>query len=209
MFAAGMSTRTKQSLLRLSQASFIDRFYLAGGTAVALHLGHRLSFDLDFFSSKAFAVEKITQELQLLGKLTIMQKEPTTLLGTFQGTKVSFFYLTHPLIGRTEKYLDITIASPKDLIAMKLMAIAQRGTKRDFIDLYMLLHRKYSLKQCLSFLKQKYSRDEFSLTHIIRSLTYFEDADEDKSELQLLQPINWTQVKNYFSTAAPKLIDQL
>lgn len=210
MFEAGISPRTKQSLLRLSQASFIDSFYLAGGTAVALHLGHRLSFDLDFFSPKSFDVAKITQELHQLGELTLVQKEAATLLGTFQDTKVSFFSFSYPLIGKTKKYLDITIASPQDLIAMKLMAIAHRGTKRDFIDLYTLLQKKkYSLKQSLSFLQKKYGQGKFSLTHVIRSLTYFEDADEDKTKLHLLKPIDWTQVKNYFSLETPKLIEQL
>jgi len=107
MQSEGISKKTKNSLALLSKVKILKHFYLAGGTAVALHLGHRLSFDLDFFTSMDFSSEELKKELSQKGKFTLDQQKKDTLLGFFTGTKVSFFKYNYPLIGKKNSYKGI------------------------------------------------------------------------------------------------------
>jgi len=206
MFESGISPTTKQALLRLAKLSSMSKFYLAGGTAVALHVGHRLSFDLDFFSEGRFDSRSLAKELRRLGEFEAETEEEDTLLGVFEKTKVSFFFLDERLIVTTSTYGGVRVAAKKDLMAMKVMAISHRGSKRDFIDLYALITTaRLSLVDVLGLVKKKYGT-KINLTHIIRSLVYFEDADSDQTQLHLLKPVDWEKVKAYFEHEVPQLI---
>lgn len=192
----GVSKKTKHSLEILSKIEKINQFYLAGGTAVALYLGHRLSFDLDFFTSESFSSDEIIAEMNQTGKFKLEQKQKDTLLGFFEGTQVSFFKYQYPLISETTNFLNVKIAAKKDLMAMKIDAISSRGTKRDFIDLYFL-SQEYSLKKAVEAYKQKYSGTDINLFHSLKSLTYFIDAENSKMP-EMLKDCSWEEVKKYF-----------
>ena len=207
MFESGISPTTKQALLRLAKLSSMSKFYLAGGTAVALHVGHRLSFDLDFFSEGRFDSRSLAKELRRLGEFEAETEEEDTLLGVFEKTKVSFFFLDERLIVTTSTYGGVRVAAKKDLMAMKVMAISHRGSKRDFIDLYALMATAdLSLEEVLGLVKKKYGAKTINLTYIIRSLVYFEDADSDQTQLHLLKPVDWERVKGFFEHEVPQLI---
>lgn len=196
MFQSGLHKPTGQNLAILGKKSFIPQFYLAGGTAVALHFGHRLSFDLDFFSEKSFEVENLLEELKNEKNVSIERVEEDTLLGTMNGEKISFFRYKYPLIAPTSNWQGIMIAGKEDLIAMKLDAISNRGAKRDFIDLYVLCS-SFSLKKALSFYEKKYGLLRNNLQHVLRSLVYFDDAQKDEP-LHALTEISWDKVKEFF-----------
>ncbi|TSC93197.1 MAG: hypothetical protein CEN89_207 [Candidatus Berkelbacteria bacterium Licking1014_7] len=194
----GISEKTKQNLELLAKTHFIGQFYLAGGTACGLYFGHRISYDLDFFSERKFNAQKIRDELEKMGELKIDIIDENTFLGFLNKVKISFFYYKYPLIGETQVYRGVRIVSKKDLQAMKIDALQSRGTKRDFIDLYTILQAdNYSIKNALDNFKEKYQKANYNMEHILMSLVYFEDADRD-NRLNMLVSYDWEKIKNYF-----------
>lgn len=162
----------------LKKIKLSNNFYLAGGTALALQIGHRTSIDFDFYSQKHFDSQKLAENLQgLFQKLQILFQKEDTLRTKIGETELSFFYYNYPLIDLPKKLEGIKISSKRDIAAMKLAAIVQRGTKRDFIDIHYLL-QKYTLSALLGFALKKYRSYQEML--ILRALIYFEDADKER-----------------------------
>ena len=124
MFTTGISPATKDVLASLAKISFVKRYYLAGGTACALYYGHRLSYDLDFFSTEPELSEKITKQLVGLGKLRIDQQTEGTWLGELNQVKLSFFHHLYKEVSEESEWLGVRIASKLDIGVMKLEAIA-------------------------------------------------------------------------------------
>lgn len=200
----GVSPQTKRNLELLGQLKDVKQFYLAGGTACALHFGHRLSYDLDFFSNKNFNSKRLSDELKKIASSEIKTLDKDSFLGTLNNIKISFFYYRYPLIDEALKFKDINIASKKDLTAMKIDALQSRGTKRDFVDLYTLLtDANWSIAQAIDFFTEKYQRADYNLEHIVKSLIYFEDAENDNSP-EMLIDWNWQKIKAYFIAEAKK-----
>lgn len=168
-------------------------FYLAGGTALALLFGHRISIDLDFFSENTFSISSLISQLNTLGKLKIENQSESTFNGLLDGVKISFFRYPYPLLFPTKKYDDVELADERDIGAMKIQAISGRGSKKDFVDLFILL-KKYSLKELIDFFHKKYEKFDYNQLHILKSLGYFYDADTDP-EPTYISPINWNEVK--------------
>lgn len=158
----------------------LSKFYLAGGTGLALMLGHRFSRDFDFFSANLSNEEALIQKLQGLNDLTIVAKDQHTLHIVLKKIKVSFLGYGYPLLFQTKKYqsdngISIDVADERDIACMKISAISSRGTKRDFVDLYMVA-QQYSLPELFMLFKQKFSLTPYNNVHILKSLTYFADA---------------------------------
>lgn len=195
---------TRAALSTLYQASLLSPFYLAGGTALALALGHRLSEDLDFFSPEHFDDESLLQQLQIVPDFALLAKAPFTLHATIGETKVSFLGYAYPLLFPTHRFLDVSVADPRDISCMKVSAIGGRGARRDFIDLYVAAQR-YGLKEILRLFSQKYTRTHASRIHFLKSLVYFEDAEKDPMP-HMLQPLAWEEVRRYFLAQVPGLL---
>lgn len=114
--------------------------YLAGRTALALQIGHRVSVDFDFFTRKEFNEKIFIQRLvKLPVKFQAERTERGTILGFTDRTKFSLFYYDYPLLAKPREFLNINICDIRDIAPMKLAAISDRGTKRDFIDLYFII----------------------------------------------------------------------
>lgn len=189
---------TKKNLELLSQQDFIKHFYLAGGTACALHLGHRTSDDLDFFSAQDLTNYPIQNSLRNKGYFIVDYSDSQTLIGRFNQTKVSFFNYSYPLIGESVDLLNITISSLMDVGCMKVDAISARGSKRDFVDLYFILKKfTWSLKEFFKYFEKKYGRANYNVVHILKSLVYFDDADRDP-ELNMKVPFSWEDAKAFY-----------
>lgn len=197
MFDNAISKNTQKNLELLGRLEEIKQFYLAGGTAAAFHFGHRISLDLDFFTREDFDNEKLTAKLSELGKLSVDQTRKNTFLGSLNRVKISFFKYPYLLLEETQKYKGIRIAGLADIGAMKVEAISGRGMKRDFIDLYVICKRFKPLEKILRFFDKKYAGVDFSWVHIMKSLSYFEDAEADEVP-RLLEPIDWKEVKKFF-----------
>jgi hypothetical protein len=198
-----ISPLVEDALRDLRELGILDRCYLAGGTGLALHLGHRRSQDLDFFSGEPVEPEILIQKMQTLAGFALVAKSTETVHATVQGTKISFLGYAYPLLFPLEMFLGVPVADPREIACMKLGAIAGRGTRRDFVDLYVVA-KQYGLSQLLEWFRQKYAQANYSLVHVLKSLTYFEDAEKDPMP-DMLEPFAWETVKRFFSSEVPRL----
>jgi len=173
-----------------------QRFYLGGGTALAIHLGHRRSVDFDWFTR-----ERIADPLHLTRDLNDQDIafvtgniERGTLHGLVSGVQVSFLEYRYPLLQPLVAWpmFGCMLASPEDLACMKLSALAQRGAKKDFVDVYALGIKYCSLSDMLGWYQQKYAVTD--LTHVLYSLTYFDDADRERMP-RMFWDSNWRTIK--------------
>jgi len=194
----------ERTLRDLQRTSVLQNFYLAGGTGLALHIGYRRSIDLDFFSRDPFDPEAVLGKAESLDGLRVLSKDFETLHLTLGDTKVSFLGYRYPVLFPYEEIFEVKVADPRDIACMKVGAIAGRGTKRDFIDLYAV-SKHHELEQLLTWFKAKYAQADYSVVHILKSLTYFDDAEKDPMP-DMLVTLTWEQVKRFFSTVIPRLL---
>lgn len=198
MHLSVLTKETKETINTLSTLAFIPTFFLAGGTACAIHLGHRVSEDLDFFSQEEFSQPKIQNTLRVNGRFLVDYSDALTLTGRFNQTKISFFYYEYPRIEATEDFLNMKISSLKDIGCMKMDAIASRGSRRDYVDLYYIMNYfNMRLEELFKLFQKKYGEGNYNQIHILKSLVYFEDADRDP-ELNMLDQYSWNEVKSFF-----------
>jgi hypothetical protein len=192
-----LGAKQRMALRQIAPILSKKGFYLAGGTALALYLGHRRSVDLDWFARlKKFDPESLTLELQEKGiKFRSASADEGTLYGSLGGVKLSAIRyncsLLKPLIFCVP--YGSRLASLEDIAAMKIQALIQRGIKRDFVDLYCLIQKKFTLKQIFGFYRRKYSMTDFG--HVAYALTYFEDA-EGQELPNMLWDVSWRNVKS-------------
>lgn len=182
-------------LERLSAASALESFALAGGTSLALRFGHRLSVDLDFFTSDPFDPESLFSALSL-ADATVVSRSANTLTLDDYGTKLDFLRHGYPLLEPVELIDGVRIFSVPDVAAMKLNAIANRGSKKDFFDLCELA-RAHSLATMLEWFEQKYRNSDRFI--VIRSLAWFEDAELEPDPVSLSGQ-SWNHVKRKISS---------
>lgn len=204
MFEEVLIKDTKEHLALLGRAGILKDAYLAGGSGCALQLGHRLSIDFDFFTSKKFESHVVSSELARVAAFEVEEIDKGTILGKFMGTRFSLFFYQYPLIFAPIPYLSLRIADVRDIAAMKIDAIASRGTKRDFIDLYFVCQNNYRLEDLLDLYDKKYGILASNLMHIKKSLIFFEDADSDAMPVMLMD-VKWNDVKLYFEAEVKKL----
>lgn len=204
MHAATLSRHAQTSLAALGGSGLLDNAHLAGGSALALHLGHRHSYDFDFYTRKIFSAENFAAALNKIGKFRTSQLEhQNTLLGDFNGAKFSLFYYDYPLIEKPVIFKNIAVAAVSDIAAMKLSAITGRATKRDYIDIFVI-SQKYSLEKQFRWYQKKFGALGNNLYFIIKALGYFEDAEADDMP-KLIKPINWEAVKEFLVTQSLRL----
>lgn len=191
---------------RVSLALSGTDFYLAGDTALALRLGHRESDDLDFFSLQFQEVNELQARLlDFFPDLAVTSVAPKTLYGVVNGVQVSFFGYRYPSLAPPEHLLPglLPIAGLADIAAMKLAAIASRGSRKDFVDLWFIWQQGIPLEQTLEWFQKKYQLSDIG--HVIRALVYFDDADEEP-ELRMVRPVSWAEVKASYLRAVEKLL---
>jgi hypothetical protein len=190
-------------LRRLSALPELADFQLVGGTSLALQIGHRQSIDLDFFTPNVdFDEKQLLRILQMMGETVVFTTNTNWLGVKFEGVKVDILKYPYPLLSETLEVEGIQLVSKADIAAMKLSAISSRGAKKDFIDLYFLL-QEFSLAEMLDFYTRKFGIHEHF--HVLRSLTYFEDA-EDEKEPVILKPVSWATVKSKVEGAVRKYV---
>ncbi len=182
----------------LSKWPSMRDFYLSGGTAAALQLGHRTSHDFDFFSKTRFRHHICARSLRTLGRFIIDYTDSNTLVGRLNDVKVGFFHYPYPLLRATHRWEGVNIASLEDIGCSKVEAISSRGKKRDFVDLYFIMKALgLNLKEMLRLFEQKYGSEPYNLIHIQKSLVFFQDAELDP-EPQLKVAFSWEECKSFF-----------
>jgi hypothetical protein len=176
-----LTPETQRSFRKIAGLGFIENFYLAGGTGLALHLGHRFSVDLDFFSSQPDAVgadqRAILREEFEDPTLSITFDKDATFVANWQGVGLSFFRLhLYPLVTPTLLMEGVPVASLEEIGAMKLAAIIGRGTRKDLVDLYFIL-QQLPVERLFQVAAMKYKRVRTFATSATRALAYFDDAE--------------------------------
>ncbi len=190
----------------LGRSPELSGFYLAGGTALALQMGHRISLDLDLFSERPWSQDVLLAALRTLGPVVVDLQSEGTLNGTVAGARISLFHypylLLEPPLPTPE---GLPLASPLDIACMKLVAVSQRGSRKDFVDLYFLRETGVDLELALEALPRKMPGVEHNPVHIARSLAYFADA-EAEPELRMLIPAAWRDVRDYHLAESRRLL---
>lgn len=206
MFEKVLSKSAKESLAILSKSRLIDNAYLAGGTAVALQLGHRESKDFDFFTPQKFGARVLAKRIKKeISSFKIEKISWGTIMGFLGDVRFTMFFYEYPLLFKPNKFLGINIADVRDITPMKIAAISDRGTKRDFVDLYFIFKKKYSsLEESLNLYERKFRKLKQNKFHLIKSLTYFRDAEEEEMPKMLVE-VNWPEIKRFFEKEVKKL----
>ena len=179
------------------QLSELTDFALVGGTALSLYYGHRLSIDIDLFSSRDFSPGDIIPALEkeFSGFRYRSSNNPIGLFGYIGEIKVDFVkHHHHPLIDNLVMEDDIRIFSIPDIIAMKINAILKRGVKKDFWDIAELL-KHYSIGDSISFYEKKYPSQQL-LISIPQAIIYFDDAEQSEDP-RSLKGQTWEAVKKF------------
>ena len=189
-------------LKNLMARPHLDKFFLVGGTALALQMGHRKSIDLDLFTLEDFDQEILLKQLQTEFEVNVRSSSPSIFITEIDSIKVDFvrhrYALQYPmLIIEGVRMPDI-----KDIAPMKLDAVTKRGSKKDFYDIYFLL-QQMTLPEMLDLYNNKYKLS--TMFHIIKSLTYFDDAEEDIQPIAFDKKITWLKVKRFIQKSVQAL----
>jgi hypothetical protein len=178
---------------------------LAGGTGLALQIGHRVSEDLDLFRTVPVDVGRLQRVVRAVGNAETLQEDERTLTLILSGIKISFFSVPDPFLFAGRPFLFFQLADVRDIALMKLAAIAGRGSRRDFVDLYTILRGGLPLEQCFRWLPQKYGEGRYNAYHILKSLTYFADAEGEPMP-RMLEPFDWNECKAFFVREALAIV---
>ena len=209
--------KCEMTLAHLLQSSILpDRSYLAGGTAVYLYLKHRLSVDLDFFTSTRFLPEIFLSKMKMnFDEVVIefMEQDTLILFVSHEKIKFSLFHYPYPLLFPPvpmpiNESLTCPLASLKDIAAMKAVAINQRGSLKDFIDLFYILRETGLNFEVISSLAiEKYGLSPHYDYHLRTSFVYFDDAEREVDQIVMLEggreerPFTteeWKEIKTFF-----------
>ncbi len=202
MFTKTLLPDTFRAIKLAGTIPTIQRAYLAGGTSLALQLGHRMSVDLDFFTQEVFNENLVATELSQLSSFAEDQRAWASVLGKIGQTKFSIFHYKYKLISPLLSFENIKLAGKKDIAAMKIHAISDRGVKRDFVDVFMLA-KEFTLDQMLDFYDEKYGSLDEKLYILIKGLSYFADADDDMPKM--LISLEWEKIKKFFTRETERL----
>lgn len=196
MFKEAIDTRVLLLIKKISKMQEIaDNFYLAGGTALAIQLGHRKSDDIDLFSQRHFFVERYSHLfLTLNGKILI--EEEGTIHALIENIKVSLLYYPYKVLLPFKTIEGLNIASIEDIACMEIVALSQRAEKKDFFDVYEILKIFKPIELKKMFI-EKYGIEKINCYHILKSFFYFDDA-ENSPEPVGHHGTTWDEVKAFF-----------
>lgn len=179
---------------RLGRAGLLEPWTLAGGTGLALQLGHRVSLDLDFFREDHFEVAALRQLLAPLGTLEIQDQDTDTLHVRLNGMRLSYLRSEAPFLYPPVPYRGLRVADTRDIAAMKIIAIAGRGSRKDFVDVYAYLEAGGDFPGLMELVRRRYTNVSFNEIHLLRSLVYFDDAEEEPMP-QMLHKVAWSAIR--------------
>ncbi|MBO5809653.1 MAG: nucleotidyl transferase AbiEii/AbiGii toxin family protein [Bacteroidales bacterium] len=194
LYKETIEPKTLELLIDLQKEPLLSTFNLVGGTALALHLGHRKSIDLDFFTSESFDLEEVKMMLIKKYDFKVSYSRSQTLKGFINGVKVDFIKFDYPHLHNCDIIEEVRIESIPDIIAMKLLSITDNGSSiKDFIDI-AYLSSWFSLEEMLQFFIRKITNSNIMMP--IKALTYFDDIDFNESIVMLYNDFDWDKISN-------------
>ena len=180
----------------------LKELVLVGGTNLALRYGHRSSIDIDLFGQHNVEVEELSGILSQFGQINLLKASKAIQIYNLNNIKVDFVRYSYQWIAPMIELDGIRFAASEDIAAMKIAAIVQRGSRKDFIDLYLLL-QLFSLEEILNFYERKIADGSKFLA--LKSLTYFADAENEVMPKMFMQ-VTWPQIKKAIEHATKKLL---
>lgn len=207
-----LPSETKKALGFLSGQDWLENsdWYLAGGTALSLQAGNRRSYDLDFFTkNQDFNEDNLLAHFENCQDWRTEIKEKNTIYGELNGAKVSF--IAYPFFIpdlEMNSHGSIKVLSPIDIAVMKIITISQRGKKKDFFDLFWCAKNIESLDNLIKKLKTQYPSVAHDYHHILKSLVYFVDAEDDPGP-EIFFEASWEEVKTFFENEVPRITKEL
>jgi predicted nucleotidyltransferase component of viral defense system len=173
-------------------------FYLVGGTALALQKGHRFSIDLDLFTTKSFDVSELNHVLtNQFDNFVLTNESGQMMFALINNVNVDFVKMGYPTLFNPTIEDDVRMLDIRDIAPMKLKAIVQRGSKKDFFNLFYIL-QELKLIEVLDLYKKKFNQNE--IFHVIKSLSYFEDAENDFDPILFDKNLTWDDIKEKIKT---------
>ena len=204
LFTNTVQPGTLQLLDTLMQVPELSEFLLVGGTNLSLRFGHRISVDLDLFTNEPFDRNEVYGGVvKSLPQTILLDQRKQTIWLTIDGVKIDLILHEYPYLKGVEKINGIRFLSVDDIVPMKLEAMATRGVKKDFWDIAELLNH-FSLSQMLDFYQRKYPNSDPG--HILLAMTYFNDAEVEKIDPQMLNGVTWQQVKDRMRTTVSEYV---
>ena len=200
LFLQAVEPATLALLKRLQASPFLSGTRLVGGTALALQIGHRRSVDLDLFGSWS-PQDDLAKAVEKCGRTVREGGQGRMQFYRVDGVKVDFVTYTAPWLDPPVEEDGVRLAGLRDIAAMKLFAVANRGSRKDFVDVHFLLSR-FRLAEMVGWFREKYP--DASLFPVFRSLVYFDDADNDFPPA-LLVPFDWDKAKADIRAAVEEL----
>jgi hypothetical protein len=199
----GLSQEQQRALGRLKRLPALRKFYLAGGTAIGWHLHHRRSNDLDLFSEARVDLGTLEGAVKRLRGVKVLSITDVTLKIELEGSLIDFVSypyppLEEPLVGPQ----GCRVAGLLDLAVMKLAAVARRGIRRDFWDLRVIVESGISFEQAARAYVERFHVSEGDLYPVLRSLTYFDDAEKDVTFPEGMTRRSWEATKKFFRLRA-------
>lgn len=189
-------------LNRLMANPSFNTFSLAGGTSLSLRFGHRTSVDIDLFSCTPFDSMLLQNQISAgFPGFQILNRTDGSLCVNAGGIKIDLLYHPYPLLESIETDGSLRILSLPDVSAMKINAVTNRGSKKDFIDLYALNQNGIILSQSISNFYRKYNGNKFLA---IRSLLWLQDADQEPDPV-FLNDWTWAFVREKILQLADEL----
>jgi hypothetical protein len=207
MFTEVLTATQLRVLDGLTAVRALQEFYLAGGTALALRHGHRRSIDFDFFRPNDFDTQELVLALErAFADLQRLPSGAQTLYVRLFHVTTSLFRYPYPLLEPvTPTPWGFGLASDADIAAMKIEAIAGRGSRKDFIDLCVLCRSGLTLDAAFDLFDRKYGTGRTDRYHRLRALGYFEDAEREPMP-DMLIPFDWDEAKGFFTGEATRLL---
>lgn len=179
---------------------------LAGGTALALQVGHRVSVDFDFFTNDEFDPVAVVQAMQAISvEVQPLKLEPGTAVMIVDGVKVSLFQYPYPFAEPMELFNGTKVAGIVDITGMKLIAIMQCGARRDFVDLYTVL-RATPFRVVAHNAIQRFGPTLIEPVIIGKALAWFADADAQPDPMYLGKPLQWSAIKRFFRSSVSQFV---
>jgi predicted nucleotidyltransferase component of viral defense system len=199
LHSSTVEPHTFSILKQLMKISALENFSLVGGTALSLFYGHRISVDLDLFCNEPFENEVVIDALKsnFKDRFITEQKPPRFgIFGFIDDVKIDIIRHPHPLLQPQQSIEDIRFFSVEDIVAMKVQAILGRAKKKDFWDIFELLHH-YSINDFIKFHQEKYKAQNLLIT-VPQAITFFADAEDSETPISLKNQ-TWQDVKDFIS----------
>ncbi|TCD01297.1 nucleotidyl transferase AbiEii/AbiGii toxin family protein [Pedobacter psychroterrae] len=188
-----VSQSTLELLTTLMKDPLLEDFFLVGGTALALQIGHRLSIDIDLFSKKPFDADQLLAEIEFRYPFQLNYQARHTLKGSIDGVQVDLITHNYPLVNDLLVVEDVRMASAEDIAAMKLNSISGNGTRlKDFIDV-AYLSSSLSLSQMIDAFCEKYGNRNPAM--LVKALDYHKDIDFLEPIQMLGSKYNWKSIE--------------